>query len=282
MLAQRFTSILPPLKEEQALQCATINSVKGNMLNDKNWNQRPFRSPHHSASMNAMVGGGSIPKPGEISLAHNGVLFLDELPEFGRKVIDALREPLETGDIQISRANAKITFPAQFQLIAAMNPSPTGDVQDGRTPPDQVIRYLNKISGPLLDRIDLQVEVNRQSLNTEIRNACSDPISNMSNEELRTQVLASQECQLSRQGCLNAQLNAGNIDQFCLLSESDRVFFLAALDQISGSHRAMHRILKVARTIADLESVKQIQRVHLAEAMGYRALETLIRQLSSC
>jgi len=282
MLAQRFTTLLPPLNEAQALESATINSVKGNTLNNQNWYRRPFRNPHHSASLNAMVGGGSIPKPGEISLANHGVLFLDELPEFGRKVIDALREPLETGDIQISRANAKVTFPAQFQLVAAMNPSPTGDVHDGRTAPDQVIRYLNRISGPLLDRIDLQVEVNRQSLSDDRQQASNQVSDRSTSKDLREKVLASRQLQLSRQGCLNSQLYAGNIEQFCRLSESNNTFFLNALDKIGGSHRAMHRILKVARTIADLEGSAEIERVHLAEAMGYRALETLIRQLSSC
>lgn len=210
------------------------------------------------------------------------MLFLDELPEFGRKVIDALREPLETGDIQISRANAKVTFPAQFQLVAAMNPSPTGDVHDGRTAPDQVIRYLNRISGPLLDRIDLQVEVNRQSLSDDRQQASNQVSDRSTSKDLREKVLASRQLQLSRQGCLNSQLYAGNIEQFCRLSESNNTFFLNALDKIGGSHRAMHRILKVARTIADLEGSAEIERVHLAEAMGYRALETLIRQLSSC
>lgn len=282
MLAQRFSSILPPLTEAQALQVATINSVKDNAITNQNWHQRPFRSPHHSASLNAIIGGGSIPKPGEISLAHHGVLFLDELPEFGRKVIDALREPLETGDIQISRANAKVSFPAQFQLIAAMNPSPTGDLHDGRTAPDQVIRYLNRISGPLLDRIDLQVDVNRQSLRHTNQDLNKKHKDTASSQHLRTQVFASRQQQLNRQGCLNSQLDAGNIYQFCSLSKSNNQFFLQALDTIGGSHRAMHRILKVARTIADLEQSNNIKRKHLAEAMGYRALETLIRQLSSC
>ena len=277
MLAQRIGTLLPPLNDEQALQSATIHSVKGSYLEQVDWFQRPFRSPHHSASLNALVGGGSHPKPGEISLAHNGVLFLDEFPEFGRKVIDALREPLETGDIQISRANAKVVFPARFQLVAAMNPSPTGDVNDGRSAPDQVLRYLNRISGPLLDRIELQVEVNRQQLQVNDARS-SEPTS----KELRSQVVSARTIQLSRQGCLNSQLSVGDLENHCVLTNTNNTFFLKALDSIGGSHRAMHRILKVARTIADLEGAPSIERAHLAEAMGYRALETLINQLSSC
>ncbi|KES14985.1 putative ATPase with chaperone activity, partial [Gilliamella apis SCGC AB-598-P17] len=161
MLATRLTSLLPPLSDDEALESAAIASLVNSNGSIKNWRTRPFRSPHHSASAAALVGGGSIPRPGEISLAHNGVLFLDELPEFNRKVLDALREPIESGEIVISRANAKIKFPAKFQLIAAMNPSPTGHYQGthNRTTPQQIIRYLNRLSGPFLDRFDISIEV---------------------------------------------------------------------------------------------------------------------------
>jgi magnesium chelatase family protein len=277
MLAKRLTGLLPQMSEEEALQSATVRSLRDLVLTNHSWLKRPYRAPHHSASMTALIGGGSNPQPGEISLAHQGVLFLDELPEFGRKVIDALREPLETGDVHIARANAKVTFPAKFQLVAAMNPSPTGDLDDRRSSPDQVLRYLNRVSGPLLDRIDLQVEVLRQPLSKA-------PSSNLENStvELRQQVRACRAKQYQRQRCLNSEMSIQNIKDHCILDNEDEIYFTQALDKIGASHRAMHRILKVARTIADLEESSRIQRIHLAEAMSYRALETIINQLSSC
>lgn len=279
LLARRLLTLLPPLSEEHALQTASIASVADQSYADiAQWFQRPFRSPHHTSSATALIGGGAIPKPGEISLAHNGVLFLDELPEFGRHILDTLREPLETQTVNISRAAAKVTYPASFQLIAAMNPSPTGDIDDARSTPDQVLRYLNRLSGPLLDRIDLQVLVNRQPLTSLNDHQSSAPQS----EQLRSDVASVHSLQLDRQGVLNAKLNGAQLQQVCRLTQKDNAFFLTALEKLGASHRAMHRFLRLARTIADLDNSVSIQRQHIAEAIGYRALDVLINQLETC
>ena len=245
----------------------------------QHWKQRPFRAPHHSASLPALVGGGTIPKPGEISLAHNGVLFLDELPEFERKVLDALRQPLESGEIIISRANAKIQFPARFQLVAAMNPSPTGHYTGthNRTSPQQVMRYLNRLSGPFLDRFDLSIEVPllpQGSLqNTGDRGETS--------QQVREKVLKVREIQLARAGKINAYLLSKEIERDCKLQDKDALFLENALNKLGLSVRAYHRILKVSRTIADLSDEKEIQQSHLAEALGYRAMDRLLQKLSA-
>ncbi len=221
---------------------------------------------------------GSIPKPGEISLAHNGILFLDELPEFERKVLDALRQPLESGEIIISRANAKVQFPARFQLIAAMNPSPTGHYQGShnRATPHQVMRYLNRLSGPFLDRFDLSIEVpllpkgalqNRNEQRGE------------TTEQVRRRVLDARNLQIARRGKINSQLTTREIEQDCRLSAQDAAFLENALTKLGLSVRAYHRILKVSRTIADLANEPQIQQVHLAEALGYRAMDKLLQRL---
>ncbi|AUI66832.1 ATPase [Glaesserella australis] len=221
---------------------------------------------------------GSIPKPGEISLAHNGVLFLDELPEFERKVLDALRQPLESGEIIISRANAKVQFPARFQLIAAMNPSPTGHYQGthNRTSPQQLMRYLNRLSGPFLDRFDLSIEVpllpqGALQNNTEQRGETT--------EQARKRVLQARYLQFQRRGKINAQLTTKEIEQDCKLSDRDALFLENALTKLGLSVRAYHRILKVSRTIADLADEAQIQQPHLAEALGYRAMDRLLQRL---
>ena len=222
---------------------------------------------------------GSIPKPGEISLAHNGVLFLDELPEFERKVLDALRQPLESGEIIISRANAKIQFPARFQLVAAMNPSPTGHYTGthNRTSPQQVMRYLNRLSGPFLDRFDLSIEVPllpQGSLqNTGDRGETS--------QQVREKVLKVREIQLARAGKINAYLSSKEIERDCKLQDKDALFLENALNKLGLSVRAYHRILKVSRTIADLNGEKEIQQSHLAEALGYRAMDRLLQKLSA-
>ncbi|MCI7353618.1 MAG: ATP-binding protein [[Actinobacillus] rossii] len=221
---------------------------------------------------------GSIPRPGEISLAHNGVLFLDELPEFERKVLDALRQPLESGEIIISRAMAKIQFPARFQLIAAMNPSPTGNYQGthNRTSPQQIMRYLNRLSGPFLDRFDLSIEVPLLPQGT-LQNSEDRGESSV---QVRSKILKVRELQLSRQGKVNAQLSSKEIEKFCTLQPADAIFLENALTKLGLSVRAYHRILKVARTIADLNNETQINKTHLAAALGYRAMDRLLMKLN--
>lgn len=220
---------------------------------------------------------GTIPKPGEISLAHNGVLFLDELPEFDRKVLDALRQPLESGEIVISRTSAKVTFPAKFQLIAAMNPSPTGHYQGthNRTSPQQIMRYLNRLSGPFLDRFDLSIEVPLLPQGT----LQQLPKDENNSEKLRQMVLQVREQQLTRSGKINAHLSGKEIERYCKLQQNDAVFLETALNKLGLSVRAYHRILRVARTIADLANESNIQRTHLAEALSYRAMDRLLQRL---
>ncbi|MDP8163450.1 YifB family Mg chelatase-like AAA ATPase [Pasteurella skyensis] len=278
MLASRLADLLPEMNDEEAIETAAVASLVQNELNYHNWKKRPFRSPHHSASMVALVGGGSIPKPGEISLSHNGILFLDELPEFEKKVLDALRQPLESGEIVISRANAKVQFPASFQLIAAMNPSPTGHYQGthNRTSPQQVMRYLNRLSGPFLDRFDLSIEVPLLP-----KGALQNPNVNRgeTTEQVKQRVLKAREIQLARSGKINAKLSTKEIERDCKISKQDAIFLENALTKLGLSVRAYHRILKVARTIADLSEEPQIQQPHLAEALGYRAMDRLLQRL---
>lgn len=221
---------------------------------------------------------GSILKPGEISLSHNGVIFLDELPEFERKVLDALRQPLEAGEIIISRANAKVQFPAHFQLIAAMNPSPTGHYQGAhnRASPQQVMRYLNRLSGPFLDRFDLSIEV--PLLPQGVLQGSSENRGETT-EQVRKRVLLARKMQFQRAGKINAKLSTREIERDCVLSEQDALFLETALTKLGLSVRAYHRILKVSRTIADLAGEPTIQREHLAEALGYRAMDRLLRRL---
>ncbi len=279
MLASRLPSILPPLTEEEALDVASINSITDEE-NIHNWLKRPFRSPHHSASGPALVGGGSKPKPGEISLAHNGVLFLDELPEFPRHVLEVLREPLESGRICISRANAQVIFPCNFQLIAAMNSCPCGYHNDnsGRChcTPQQVYRYKNKISGPLLDRIDLHINVNNIPVN-ELQNAPQGEPS----ATVRKRVSEARHIQEKRQGKPNAALSSKELKIHCELGQEEKELLAQALIRLNLSARAYDRILRVARTIADLNTSTTINSPHLSEALGYRNLDRLPAEFSA-
>ena len=268
MLAARFASLLPKLQDQEALEAAAVQSLAGR-FNLQHWGQRRTFSPHHTASAVALVGGGSPPRPGEISLAHHGVLFLDELPEFPRAALEALREPLETGHITISRAAQRADFPARFQLMAAMNPCPCGYLgsiqKTCRCTSEQVARYQGKISGPLLDRIDLHLEV--QSLPTA--DLLSFPAGE-SSAQIAQRVQAAQSFALARQGCCNAQLAGQEIDQYCVLDEAARTFLNQAAAKLAWSGRATHRILKLARTVADMRQESAISIAHLAEAIQYR------------
>ena len=281
MLASRLPDLLPEMTMEEAIETAAVTSLVQNELNFQNRRRRPFRSPHHSASLPALVGGGTIPKPGEISLANNGILFLDELPEFERKVLDALRQPLESGEIIISRANAKVQFPARFQLVAAMNPSPTGHYTGvhNRTSPQQVMRYLNRLSGPFLDRFDLSIEVPLLPKGT-LQQGHKQIDRGETSLQVRERVLKARDIQFNRAGKINAHLSTKEIEKYCQIKEQDATFLENTLMSLGLSVRAYHRILKVARTIADLADEEYIQRSHLAEALGYRAMDRLLRKLS--
>ncbi|MCK2179125.1 YifB family Mg chelatase-like AAA ATPase [Hafnia paralvei] len=277
MLASRLNSILPPLTKEEALESAAVASLVHQSTTRQSCYQRPFRTPHHSASMAALIGGGSLPRPGEISLAHNGVLFLDELPEFERRVLDALREPLESGEACISRALAKVTFPARVQLVAAMNPSPTGHYKGihARTPPQQILKYLSRLSGPFLDRFDLSIEVPLLPAGVlSIQKTTGE-----SSEMVRQRVCLAREVQYKRSGKLNAHLAGKEMDRVCGLSQPDAAFLEQALEKMGLSVRAWHRILKVARSIADLAQCENINRSHIAEALSYRSMDRLIQHL---
>ena len=272
MLASRLPGILPPLTQAEMLEVATIFSISPQGQKQQFYH-RPFRNPHHTASAVALVGGGSHPKPGEISLAHNGVLFLDELPEFQRQVLEVLREPMESGEIMISRASQQVCFPARFQLVAAMNPCPCGffgDLQRACScTPDRLRRYRDKVSGPLLDRIDLQVNVNR--LPAGVISQSSDNEENSA--QVRQRVLVARDKQLHRQQKTNAQLQNKALEKYCPLQEEDLNLLEQAVNRLHLSPRAYHRILRVARTIADLADSEMIATGHLTEAIGYRALD---------
>ncbi len=277
MLAARLPGILPPLTEQEALECTALNSLCQDIPATALCYERPFRAPHHSASVYALVGGGALPRPGEISLAHNGVLFLDELPEFERKTLDALRQPLEAGKIALSRAQAKITYPARFQLIAAMNPGPTGDYQGihMRQSANQVLHYLNRLSGPFLDRFDLSVEVPLLP-----PGMLSEPTSpGETTEQVRKRVIRAREYQLNRSGRINALMTHKDINEWCRISPQDARWLEQVLQKLGLSVRAWQRILKVARTLADMTETTAIGREHLQEAISYRAMENVLRHL---
>jgi magnesium chelatase family protein len=277
MLAKRLPSILPPMTLKEALETTKIHSVAGKVKDVGLMNQRPFRSPHHTASSVALVGGGSYPQPGEISLAHNGVLFLDELPEFKREVLEVMRQPLEDREVTISRAKFTITYPSSFMLVASMNPSPSGFFNDPGSPssssPHEMQRYLSKISGPLLDRIDIHIEVTPVPFEklTEKRNG-------ESSLEIRKRVTAAREIQTARFELsdnihYNAQMSSKQIRTYCALDETSLQLLKTAMERLNLSARAFDRILKVARTIADLEASEKVVSAHIAEAIQYRSLD---------
>jgi len=274
MIAARLPSILPLLTEQQAQETAAIASISDQGLDVANWLRPPYRAPHHNASAAALVGGGSNPKPGEISLAHNGTLFLDELPEFDRKVLEVLREPLETGHITISRAARQVDFPARFQLIAAMNPCPCGYLGDAsrrcHCTSEQVIRYRARVSGPLLDRIDMHLEVPRIYHEVLRKGAAGGEETSAT---IRTRVVAARDIALARSGKDNSALTAKEVKKICILSEQSHQLLEQAMGKFGLSHRAYHRILKLALTIADLGKSNHIETKHLSEAIGYRKLD---------
>ena len=271
MLAHRLPGILPPMSESDALEAAAIQSLTGG-FRLHTWGQRTYRSPHHTASAVALVGGGSDPRPGEISLAHHGVLFLDELPEFDRRVLEVLREPLESGRIHISRAARQAEFPAQFQLVAAMNPCMCGYLghYGGRCycTPDQVLRYRRKISGPLLDRIDIQIEVPAVRPEDLSRASSGD-----SSSVVRERVEQARDKMIKRQGKENTRLTPREIDTYCKPDDNGAALLIQAISRLGLSARGYHRILKVARTIADLAGLEHVSAAHVAEAIQYRRFD---------
>jgi magnesium chelatase family protein len=272
MLASRLPSILPPLDDQQALEVAAIASVSRAGFDYETWKCLPFRSPHHTSSSVALVGGGRPPKPGEISLAHQGVLFLDELPEFNRHVLEALREPLESGCITISRAAYQETFPAQFQLIAAMNPCPCGYAGSPRgncrCSEDRVQRYLAKLSGPLLDRVDMQIEV--PALPPEVL-AAAQPAED--SHAVKQRVIAARALQVRRQSKSNAEITVKETGQFCPLGKDSVELLDQVVRKYNLSARIYHRVVKIARTIADLQASESILKDHIGEALIYRSLD---------
>ncbi|MDE2263850.1 MAG: YifB family Mg chelatase-like AAA ATPase [Gammaproteobacteria bacterium] len=281
MLAQRLPGLLPPLAEGEALDCAAIASVSTAGFNMSGFGRRPFRSPHHTASVASLVGGGSRARPGEISLAHHGVLFLDELPEFDREVLEALREPLEAGVVRVARAAAHADYPAEFQLIAAMNPCPCGHLGDPagdcRCTAAQTQRYRARISGPLLDRLDMHVQVPRIEVSDfDDRTGRGEP-----SAVLAARVAAARSLQLARQGRCNARLTDAQVDQCCTLQQRARALLDRTMKQLRFSGRTRQRILKLARTIADLDGRETIADTHVSEAAMLRCLDRE-RAISSC
>ncbi len=277
MLAKRLPSILPPMTLKEALETTKIHSVAGKIKDAGLMSQRPFRAPHHTASSVSLVGGGSYPQPGEISLSHNGVLFLDELPEFKREVLEVMRQPLEDREVTISRAKFTITYPSSFMLVASMNPSPGGYFNDPNSPvtssPSEMQRYLSKISGPLLDRIDIHIEVTPVPFEklTETRNA--EPSVVIRERVIRARDIQSARFESYEHIHYNAQMGTKLSRQFCALDEASLQLLKTAMERLNLSARAYDRILKVARTIADLEAAETVQSNHIAEAIQYRSLD---------
>ncbi|WP_034887983.1 YifB family Mg chelatase-like AAA ATPase [Gillisia sp. Hel_I_29] len=278
MLAKRLPSILPPMTLHEALETTKIHSVVGRIKDNVGlMSQRPFRSPHHTISDVALVGGGAYPQPGEISLSHNGVLFLDELPEFKRGVLEVLRQPLEDREVTISRAKFTVTYPSSFMLVASMNPSPSGFFNDPSAPmnssPAEMQRYLSKISGPLLDRIDIHIEVTPVPFEK-----LSEERTGESSVEIRKRVTRARQLQTDRFESFenvhyNAQMSVKQIREFCMLEDSSKQLLKNAMEKLNLSARAYDRILKVSRTIADLENSENIKGAHISEAIQYRSLD---------
>jgi len=272
MLAARFPGILPALGETEALEVAAIHSVSTSGFEAGRWGERPYRAPHHSASGAALVGGGNLPRPGEISLAHHGVLFLDELPEFDRDVLEALREPLESGKVSIARAARHAQFPARFQLVAAMNPCPCGHCGDRsgrcRCTPERIARYRGRISGPLADRIDIKLEVPAPREAELVA-----PIAGETSAMIQERVEKARRIQVERQGGPNALLGTREIDRHCATDRDGDQLLRHALARLLLSARAYHRVLRVARSIADLAGKGTIAAEHIAEAIQYRRLD---------
>lgn len=271
MLACRLPGILPPLTEDEALEVTAVATLAGQLFDARTYGVRPFRCPHHTATAAAMAGGGAVPRPGEISLAHNGVLFLDELPEYRRPVLEVLREPLETGVVRISRAQRRATFPARFQLVAAMNPCPCGYLGDRhgqcRCTPEQVQRYRQRLSGPLLDRLDIQVQVSRPPA-TVLLSAKGEQ--GEASAAVAERVLKARNLQLDRQGQTNAEIDNQSIRRWCKLDRDGEHILTRAVSRFGLSMRGAHKVLRVARSIADLAASEKIQSDHLAEAVAYR------------
>ena len=269
MLAERLAGILPPMTANEALESAAIQSLGSQGFEVSRWKQRPYRAPHHPASAVALVGGGSQPRPGEISMAMHGVLFLDELPEFARNVLEVLREPLESGRIVVSRAARQAEFPARFQLVAAMNPCPCGYLghynERCRCTPEQVARYRGRISGPLLDRIDLQIEVPAVTESDIAGKQWGE-----SSQSVQARTTRAREMQLSRQGKANAMLGVQETEQHCTPDADGEKLVRSALTRLGLSARAYHRVLRIGRTIADIAASEQVNAQHLAEAIQYR------------
>jgi len=278
MLASRLPGILPSLDEEAALQVATVASISSGGFDPVNWCRLPFRAPHHGSSSAALIGGGRPPKPGEISLAHRGVLFLDELPEFDRRVLESLREPLESGNVTISRAAHQAVFPAEFQLVAAMNPCPCGFLGSQRVQcrcsDKQIQRYLGKISGPLLDRIDMHVEV--QALPPGVLLADED---REDSETVQKRVIAVRARQMARQGVPNHLLSGKNLNQYCPMDASARKTLGKLAERFNLSARVCHRLTRIARTIADMAGHDILSGQHVAEAFAYRSVDRLACQM---
>lgn len=276
MLASRLVTLLPALTQQEAIESATIHSITGQEIGGEHFYKRPFVNPHHTASAAALVGGGSIPKPGAISLAHNGLLFLDELPEFTRNVLEALREPLESKRVEISRVNQQVSFPANCLLVAAMNPSPSGFFPDDplgrcKDTPDQIHRYQKKISGPLIDRIDLHLEVPA----VDLSDLQGEGVLGESSAQVRARVVDVRALQLKRQGCLNCDLTPKDLKQYVVLDELSLAILDKAVNQLGISARGYHRILRIARTLADMERRTDVGSQHIAEALGYRTLDRI-------
>lgn len=274
MLAQRLVSLLPPLNRDEALEVAQLHSLAGQRITATQFLNRPWQAPHHSSSAAAVIGGGQTPRPGALSLAHHGVIFFDEMPEFKRDVLEALREPLETKQVNIARVKQQVSYPCNSLLIGALNPSPSGYFADDprcKETPDQILRYQRKLSGPILDRIDLHLQLPAVDL-AEL--AKPQQSKSETSQTVRARVAATRARQQARQGCLNSQLSAQQC-QDLPIAQADRDFLASALTKLGLSARSYHKVLRIAQTLADMSAAEQISRGHLAEALGYRNLDQL-------